>query len=84
MTLIELSGYVAAIFTTVAFVPQAVKVYRTKSARDLSLPMFVLFTIGILIWLLYGLLIESYPVIAANAVTFVLASFILFHKFKYD
>ena len=84
MSQIELLGYVAALFTTIAFVPQAIKVYQTKSARDLSLPMFVLFTIGIAFWLVYGFFIESSPVIAANAVTFILASFILFHKFKYD
>ena len=84
MTTVEALGYVAAGFTTIAFVPQALKVYRTKSARDLSLPMFILFTIGILFWLIYGILIKSSPVIAANAVTFVLASIILFHKFKYD
>jgi MtN3 and saliva related transmembrane protein len=84
MEINDLLGYIAAAFTTVAFVPQAWKVHKTKSAKDLSLPMFILFTIGILIWLMYGLLIESYPVIGANAITFLLASYILFHKIKYD
>lgn len=83
MPFVDLLGFVAACFTTVAFVPQAVKVFRTKSAGDLSLPMFVLFTMGIVIWLFYGIMIGSLPVIVANAVTLVLASFILFHKLKY-
>jgi MtN3 and saliva related transmembrane protein len=83
METIDFLGYLAATFTTAAFVPQAIKVHQTKSAGDLSLPMFVMFTFGILIWFAYGLMIGSYPVILANAITFLLAGYILYHKIKY-
>lgn len=79
----EVLGYTAAICTTLAFLPQALKTWRTKSARDLSLPMFVLFTFGVLLWLLYGLFLQNMPIVVANAVTLVLASSILYHKLKY-
>lgn len=66
---IEWVGYLAATLTTAAFVPQVVKTWRTKSAGDLSLPMLIAFTIGVMLWLVYGLALESVPVIAANAMT---------------
>ncbi|GIV59136.1 MAG: sugar transporter SemiSWEET [Rhodothermaceae bacterium] len=65
-------GLVAAACTTVAFLPQVVKNWRTKSAGDLSFGMFGLFTIGVVLWLVYGVLIENLPIIAANMVTLVL------------
>ena len=80
----ELLGYIAAVLTTIAFLPQALKTYRTKSARDLSLPMFLLFTTGVLVWFIYGWLINSSPIMYANACTMLLASSILYHKLKYD
>ena len=79
----ELLGFLAAFCTTFAFFPQALKTWRTKSARDLSLPMFLLFCVGIILWLMYGIIIHDGPMIAANSVTFLLAVFILYHKLKY-
>jgi len=76
-------GSVAAFCTTVAFLPQVVKVYRTKSARDLSLPMYVIFSIGVLSWLVYGLLDKSLPIIIANIITLFLALYIIGMKIKY-
>jgi len=76
-------GSIAAFCTTVAFLPQVVKVYRTKHARDLSLPMYIIFSFGVLGWLVYGFLDNSLPIIIANIITLVLALYILGMKVKY-
>ena len=83
MDMVTAVGSVAAFCTTVAFLPQVVKVYKTKSARDLSLPMYVIFSIGVLSWLVYGILDKSLPIIIANIITFVLALYIIGMKVKY-
>jgi MtN3 and saliva related transmembrane protein len=74
---VELLGFAAAACTTGAFLPQALKVWRTRSAGDLSLPMFTLMTTGIVLWLGYGLLVCSPAIIAANVVGLVFNLFIL-------
>ena len=76
-------GFFAAFCTTIAFLPQAIKVYKTKSTKDISLYMFLIFTIGVLSWLIYGLVINDLPIILANAVTLVLSFFILIYKIKF-
>ncbi|MBK7421953.1 MAG: SemiSWEET transporter [Propionivibrio sp.] len=76
-------GFVAAILTTVSFVPQVLKVWRTRSAKDISLGMYSLFTLGIAAWLVYGVLIDSWPVILANLVTLMLAGSVLVMKLKF-
>ena len=81
--IIKYIGFFAAFCTTFAFLPQAIKVYQTKSTRDISLYMFLIFTIGVLSWLIYGLIINDLPVILANAVTLVLSFFILIYKILY-
>lgn len=82
MTL-EWTGYVAATLTTLAFVPQAVKTIRTRDTRSISLGMYVVFTVGIMFWFGYGLVLGSWPMIVSNAVTFVLASTILVLKLRH-
>ena len=81
--IIKYIGFFAAFCTTFAFLPQAIKVYKSKSTKDISLYMFLIFTIGVLSWLIYGLIINDWPVILANAVTLVLSLFILIYKLKY-
>ena len=76
-------GFFAAFCTTIAFLPQALKVWKTKSTKDISLYMFVIFTIGVLSWLVYGIIISDLPIIFANAVTLVLSLFILVCKLRY-
>ncbi len=76
-------GFIAAILTTVAFVPQVRKVWCTRSAKDVSLGMYTLFTLGVALWLVYGILIHSWPVILANVVTLVLAGMVLAMKLKF-
>ncbi len=80
----ELVGFVAATCTTAAFVPQLVRVLRLKSAREISLPTFLLFSVGVSLWLIYGLYTGSRPVIVSNAVTLGLSLSILHLKLKYD
>ena len=75
-----LFGYPAAFLTTIAFVPQAWQSWRTRDLSGISLPMYVLFTLGLALWLGYGLAIGSLPVIAANGVTLMLASVVLWLK----
>lgn len=81
---IELVGLVAGGLTTLAYVPQVVKVWRSRSARDISLGMFLLMNAGILLWLVYGLLIVSPGLIAANTVTLGLTAAVLVAKLKFD
>lgn len=76
-------GYAAAILTTISFVPQVLKVWRTRSAKDVSLGMYSLFTLGIFTWLVYGALIESWPVILANFITLILAGTVLAMKLRF-
>ena len=77
---INLIGYPAAFLTTIAFVPQAWKSWRTRDLSGISLPMYALFTLGVALWLVYGVLIGSAPIILANAATFLLASMVLWLK----
>lgn len=81
---VEILGIAAGALTTISFVPQLLKVVKTKSAKDLSLFMFILFTTGILLWLIYGIIISAVAVIIANAFTFLIALSILVLKVKYD
>jgi MtN3 and saliva related transmembrane protein len=80
----DLLGLFAGALTTTAFVPQVLKIYRTKSGRDISGRMIGLFSAGVLLWLVYGILIASMPVIIANAVTLALAVAIIILKVRYS
>ena len=76
-------GLIAGLLTTIAFIPQLVKTWKSKSAKDVSLVMFMTFTTGVLLWLIYGVLIQAPPLIAANVVTLLLAAAILGLKIRY-
>jgi len=77
-------GYISAFCTTTAFIPQAIKVYKNRRTDDISFGMFLLLTVGIGFWVLYGFLIMALPVIIANVITFALALYILIMKIKLD
>jgi MtN3 and saliva related transmembrane protein len=79
----EWMGYLAALLTTVAFVPQALKTIRSRDTGGISLAMYVVFTIGIACWFGYGVWLGSWPMILSNIVTFVLAATILGLKLKH-
>ena len=83
MQLSEIVGYGAAILTTSSFVPQAVHTFRTKDVRGISLTMYSIFVVGITLWLVYGLLLNAWPIVLANTVTLTLAVAILAMKLKY-
>jgi MtN3 and saliva related transmembrane protein len=83
MNTTELFGYLAAALTTLSFIPQVVQVWRTKHTKDISLGMYSVFTAGIVVWLIYGLLLGSAPIIIANSITIVLAGSVLIMKLKY-
>lgn len=76
----EVIGLVAGVCTTIAFLPQVIQVWKLRSARDISLGMYIVFCIGVLLWLIYGFLIFSFSLILANLITFILAFIILLMK----
>ncbi|GFM36375.1 SemiSWEET transporter [Desulfovibrio psychrotolerans] len=80
---VELVGSVAGCLTTLAFLPQVLRVWRTKSVRDISLLTYIALTCGVFLWFLYGLGVGSYPIITANGITFVLSLSILVMKLRY-
>jgi len=84
MTGIELLGYAAAFCTTVAFLPQAIKIIRDRDTRSLSLGMYLIFTAGLLLWLIYGLMKDDRALIFANAITLLLSVVILGLKVRCD
>tara|TARA_Y100001978_G_C23657449_1_gene416800 strand:- start:369 stop:635 length:267 start_codon:yes stop_codon:yes gene_type:complete len=77
---IEFFGYFAAILTTLAFLPQLIKTFKTKKAEDVSLITLLMFLTGVFSWIIYGYKISSTPILAANTVTFILNFFILILK----
>ncbi len=83
MSGIEIMGIIAGGLTTTSLVPQVIKTYKSRSAEDLSLKMFSLFSLGVLLWLIYGFINEDLPIILANGFTLVLALTLLFFKFRF-
>ncbi len=81
--LVNLLGLVAGTLTTIAFVPQLLKTWQSRSAKDVSLVMMITFCVGIFLWFVYGLCIQATPVIVANFVTLILGLLILILKIKY-
>ena len=79
----DLIGYVAAALTTFSFLPQAWLTFRTRDVRGISLGMYSAFTLGVALWLVYGLLAGAWPVVVANAITLVLAVSILVMKLRF-
>ncbi len=76
-------GLIAGALTSVSFLPQVIKTWRSRSASDLSLSMFGIFSLGVTLWLFYGLRVNSVPIIAANALTLALCLVILYFKLKF-
>lgn len=83
MDWIIITGFTAACCTTASFLPQAIKTIRTKDTTGISLSMYLLFTLGTLLWLLFGIFTDNKPVMIANAITFAFAATILFYKLKF-
>lgn len=83
MDRVALLGFIAAAFTTAAFLPQAVKAWKTRGTKDISLLMYLVFMAGVALWMVYGILISAPPVTIANAVTLLLAAVILAAKLRF-
>ncbi|MDP3700218.1 MAG: SemiSWEET transporter [Hylemonella sp.] len=83
MTMSDLIGYIAASLTTLSFLPQALHTFRTRDVSGISLGMYTMFTAGVALWLVYGLLLGAWPLIVANSVTLALALAILVMKLRY-
>lgn len=80
MNWISVTGLIAAVLTSTSFLPQALKTIRTKDTSSISLSMYILFTFGTLMWFIYGLASNNFPVWLANGFTLILASVILYFK----
>ena len=83
MNSIEYVGLTAGMLTTISFLPQLIKVLRSRSARDISIAAYIVFLAGIGLWLTYGVLIDSTAIIVANSCTFLIAGGILFCKIRF-
>jgi MtN3 and saliva related transmembrane protein len=79
----EIIGLIAAVLTTASFVPQVYKIWRSKSAENLSLTMYIVFFIGIVLWLVYGIHLNSLAMILSNTITGILALLLIIFKLKY-
>ncbi|MEO7886288.1 MAG: SemiSWEET transporter [Polaromonas sp.] len=79
----DLAGYIAAAFTTLSFVPQAWLTFRSRDVSGISLGMYGAFTLGVALWLAYGVLLRAWPIVVANAITLALALAILVMKLMF-
>ena len=80
----ETIGFAAAIFTTLAYLPQVIKVWKSRSAKDISMRMYAMMSTGVFLWLVYGIRLRSWPIILANGVTLALTLAILGLKIKHS
>jgi MtN3 and saliva related transmembrane protein len=80
LNMTDFVGYLSAFLTTFAFVPQALHSWKTRDLSGVSLPMYSLFSLGVLGWLIYGIMIVSWPIIVANSITLMLACVVLYLK----
>ena len=83
MEIVTVIGLIAAALTTWSFLPQVIKTIKTKKTEDISLVMYSILSVGILLWLIYGIWIKDFPIIIANSISFILSAIILFFKIKY-
>jgi MtN3 and saliva related transmembrane protein len=79
----SLIGLAAGTCTTISFLPQVIKTFKTKETKDLSLSMYIVLVTGMLLWTIYGILIKDFPVILANSISLLLATTVLILKVKY-
>jgi MtN3 and saliva related transmembrane protein len=83
MDVVEIFGSIGAACTTLSFVPQVLQIWKTKSAKDVSLPMYLMFIVGVICWLVYGLMLNAWPIIIANVVTSMLALAVVIMKLRW-
>ncbi|MFA6016202.1 MAG: SemiSWEET transporter [Gallionellaceae bacterium] len=83
MQLTEQIGSLAALLTTASFIPQVWQIFRSHHTKDISLGMYIAFTAGVALWLVYGVLLVSWPIIIANSITLCLAGSVLIMKIRF-
>ncbi|HBF87941.1 MAG TPA: hypothetical protein DDX39_04790 [Bacteroidales bacterium] len=83
MTTESIIGFIAAASTTVSFIPQAIKTIKTRQTKDISLLMYALLTFGVLMWTIYGIMVNDLPVLLANGITIIFAAIVLVLKIKH-
>ena len=84
MDAIELLGMAAGTISSITFLPQVIKTWQTRSARDISLWMFLLVTLSVIMWLAYGILVKSIPIIYTNSTVLLMSLIMLYFKWKFD
>lgn len=84
LPILDVVGIIAGTITTISFMPQVIKAWKSKSVKDISLGMYTLFSVGIIFWILYGFMVNSIPIIAANSATLALTGVIIFLKIKHN
>ncbi len=84
LTFADALGFLGAGCTTLSFVPQVLKVWKARSARDISAGMYLLFIVGLGFWLAYGVMIGSWPILIANILTIALAAMVLWMKWRFE
>ena len=84
MEFTEILGLTAGTITSITFLPQVIQVYKTKSAKDISLSMVLLLTVGVAMWLTYGILILNAAIIYTNSMVLAMAIILLYFKWKFD
>jgi MtN3 and saliva related transmembrane protein len=84
VNIIEFIGFLAGFCSSVSFVPQVYKTWKTKSAKDVSIQMFLVYTLAVTLWIIYGIANKNLPILITNAVVFVLSSAQIILKIKYD
>ncbi|MEF9475998.1 MAG: SemiSWEET transporter [Candidatus Mariimomonas ferrooxydans] len=83
MNYIAIIGLIAGTCTTISFLPQVIKIIKTKETKDISISMYIILATGMFLWIIYGIFIEALPVILANTISFVFATIILILKIRY-
>ena len=83
MDTLQITGFIAATLTTGSFIPQVVKTYRTRSVKDISLLMYAVLLIGSALWTYYGIYSNSWPLILANSITFLLVALVVIMKIRF-
>jgi MtN3 and saliva related transmembrane protein len=80
---IKILGYIAGSISSITFLPQVIKTYKSKSAKDISLPMFLLVTLSVILWLAYGIIIKDLPIIFTNGCVLIMSALMILLKIKY-
>ncbi len=83
MDIINIIGLIAGCFTTIAFFPQVIKTWKTRSADDLSLGMFSIFSTGVALWVAYGIMVAAWPIIISNSIILLACLLLLYFKFSF-